>query len=254
MFKSLFSALLLSTCLVNAQSNEPLTFSREFTVSGKSVLISLLMYSPQDDSGIRGAEFLYSFKDQSTTCSYNFFYCLIRDTSVYLSNSRETVYDDNPEAYLSQGHIRFVSKDFFLCKPDQETLVMESIHLTEPKEEIVIVEVAPVKKRTGDPNDVIVDFAENDPEFPGGETAMRDFVSHNLVVPEGLETSVFIYVQFVIRKDGSVTDATILRGSTPEVNEEVLRVVYLMPDWKPATHNGKPVSIRYSMPVRIEIH
>jgi len=59
-----------------------------------------------------------------------------------------------------------------------------------------------------------------------------------------------VYVQFVIEKDGSISNTKILRGVSSNMDKEVIRVVKLMPKWKPGTQKGKAVRCQFNMPVR----
>jgi TonB family protein len=91
------------------------------------------------------------------------------------------------------------------------------------------------------------------PSFPGGENERVKFLSNNLKVPseglkEGLEGTV--YVTFVVKEDGSIKDAKILRGLGKTYDEEVLRVVNLMPAWLPGVQRGKAVAVQFNMPVK----
>ncbi len=104
--------------------------------------------------------------------------------------------------------------------------------------------------------DVIYTVADEFPVFPGGETARQQFMSEHLRYPleamqEGLQGTVF--VAFVVRYDGRITDAEVLRGVSPEIDEEAIRVVNLMPDWEPAIRRDEPVSVRFNMPIRFRL-
>jgi periplasmic protein TonB len=108
------------------------------------------------------------------------------------------------------------------------------------------------------PDSSVEKFAiiEELPQFPGGEKELFKFVSTNLNYPDiasqqGIEG--IVYVTFTVEKDGSVGDIEILRGIGGGCDEEALRVVSIMPAWKPGTQKGKPVSVRYNMPVRFSL-
>ena len=58
-----------------------------------------------------------------------------------------------------------------------------------------------------------------------------------------------MYVTFVVEKDGSVTDAKVLRGVSEEVDAEALRVINAMPKWKPGMQQGVPVRVQYNIPI-----
>ncbi|WP_051663909.1 energy transducer TonB [Dyadobacter crusticola] len=96
---------------------------------------------------------------------------------------------------------------------------------------------------------------DTDPEFPGGNKAMYQFFKKYLKKPEAASRARVIgkvYVSFMIARDGEIGDATILKGIGFGCDEEALRVVLLMPKWKPAQKDGEPISSRYSLPVIFE--
>ena len=81
------------------------------------------------------------------------------------------------------------------------------------------------------------------PEFPGGETAMYKFISENIRYPkEAMENAVQgrVFVMFVINEDGSISNLEVVKGVSPSLDAEALRVVGLMPKWKPAEQSGNP--------------
>ena len=97
----------------------------------------------------------------------------------------------------------------------------------------------------------IFTVVEDMPSFPGGESARSSFIANNLRVPaESIEGTV--YVSFIVKEDGSITDAKILRGLGKNYDEEVLRVINLMPRWLPGTQNGDAVAVKFNMPVKFE--
>ena len=62
-----------------------------------------------------------------------------------------------------------------------------------------------------------------------------------------------VYVTFLVDKDGKVKDAKILRGIGGGCDEEALRVVSHMPDWKPGKQNGRAVMVQYNLPVKFTL-
>jgi TonB family protein len=94
--------------------------------------------------------------------------------------------------------------------------------------------------------------AEAMPQFPGGEKALMEFVSKNLVYPEQAikdEVQGRVIVEFNITKEGAVENAKILRNLSPECDAEVLRIVGIMPQWIPATKDGNSVDSSFVLPV-----
>ena len=90
------------------------------------------------------------------------------------------------------------------------------------------------------------------PSFPGGSQALVDFLRENTKYPEqALKDSIEgrVVVAFVIDTDGSITKPEVVRGVHPLLDAEALRVVKLMPKWKPGSENGTPVKVRYNLPI-----
>jgi TonB family protein len=93
---------------------------------------------------------------------------------------------------------------------------------------------------------------EEMPEFPGGEVAMRNYISQSLIYPEkaqewGIQGKVI--VTFIIDIDGSIKDAKISKRVHPKLDEEALRLINNMPKWKPGRQKGKPVRVNYTVPI-----
>jgi protein TonB len=99
----------------------------------------------------------------------------------------------------------------------------------------------------------IIDFtAEVMPMFPGGQEAMYEYISKNLVYPrQALESAVTgkVVISFVILADGKVGMINLERGIGYGCDEEALRVINEMPEWEPARQNGRKVPIRMILPV-----
>jgi periplasmic protein TonB len=106
----------------------------------------------------------------------------------------------------------------------------------------------------GEP-DVFV-IVENMPQFVGGDQARVDYMLKNIKYPlVAKETGATgtVYISFVVEKDGSVTNAQVLKGFNSSCEAEALRVVNSMPRWIPGTHNGRPVRVKFTLPVRFAL-
>ncbi|MCR9016822.1 energy transducer TonB [Aquiflexum gelatinilyticum] len=102
-------------------------------------------------------------------------------------------------------------------------------------------------------SDEVFDMVDEFPQFPGGIEAWGNFMKDNLKYPasakdKGIEGTV--YITFIINKDGSVSDAEILRGIGGGCDEEALRVVKASPNWNPGKKDGKIVRSRMRLPVQ----
>ena len=99
---------------------------------------------------------------------------------------------------------------------------------------------------------VVYDVTETMPQFPGGQEMMMKYLAANIKYPASAvkaKKQGRVIVTFVIQKDGSVTKARIARSVDPELDAEALRIVKAMPNWTPGTQDGKPVNVKYTIPV-----
>lgn len=99
---------------------------------------------------------------------------------------------------------------------------------------------------------VVYDVTETLPQFPGGQEMMMKYLAANIKYPASAvkaKKQGRVIVTFVIQKDGSVTKARIARSVDPELDAEALRIVKAMPNWTPGTQDGKPVNVKYTIPV-----
>ncbi len=93
---------------------------------------------------------------------------------------------------------------------------------------------------------------EEQPEYPGGQAAMMQFLSNNIRYPviaqeNGIQGRVIC--NFVVERDGSITDVQVVRGVDPSLDREAVRVIQQMPNWKPGRQRGQSVRVRFTLPV-----
>ena len=104
----------------------------------------------------------------------------------------------------------------------------------------------------GDPDGKAYDVVEEMPQYPGGIEAMMTFLRDNLKYPAELAEQNIqgrVIVQFVVDKEGNVTNPTVMRSVDPQLDAEALRVVKAMPKWTPGKVGGKAVNVKYTLPV-----
>lgn len=100
-------------------------------------------------------------------------------------------------------------------------------------------------------------FVETLPSFPGGVEALMGFMRSNLKYPldaadAGIQGTVL--VTFVITKLGQIEDVSVLKGVSRQLDAESLRLISKMPNWIPATTNGKPIDAQFSLPIKFALH
>lgn len=100
----------------------------------------------------------------------------------------------------------------------------------------------------------IYSFVESTPEYPGGYEKMMIFLAENLQYPSEIKEAGIsgkVIVQFVVTEKGKLEDIKITKDPCEGCGEEVIRVIKMMPDWKPGYQNGKPVNVRFNLPINI---
>ena len=102
----------------------------------------------------------------------------------------------------------------------------------------------------------IEDTVEVEAEFPGGASAMMRWISENVNYPEEaieMGEQGRVYVQFVVERDGSISNVAIVRGVSPSIDFEVKRLIKSMPTWSPGRVDNKPVRTRCTLPVNFKL-
>lgn len=97
---------------------------------------------------------------------------------------------------------------------------------------------------------------EQMPMFPGGDAALMSYLANNIHYPTvAAENCVQgrVVVGFVVERDGSITDVSVLRGVDPSLDREAMRVVKSMPRWTPGKQNGSAVRVKYQVPVAFRL-
>ena len=110
----------------------------------------------------------------------------------------------------------------------------------------------PPKQEEEEATEEIFVVVEDQPEFPGGMSALMKFLSDNIRYPviaqeNGIQGRVI--TNFVVERDGSITDVQVVRGQDPSLDKEAVRVIKTMPKWKPGKQRGKAVRVRFTLPV-----
>ncbi|MEA4949666.1 MAG: TonB family protein [Petrimonas sp.] len=110
----------------------------------------------------------------------------------------------------------------------------------------------PPKPKVEEVTEEIFVVVEEQPEFPGGNTAMMKFLSDNIKYPviaqeNGIQGRVI--TNFVVERDGSITDVQVVRGVDPSLDKEAIRVIQSIPKLKAGKQRGSAVRVRFTLPV-----
>lgn len=104
--------------------------------------------------------------------------------------------------------------------------------------------------------DEVFVFVENQPEFPGGDSALFMFICMNLSYPDQARDNRLegvVWVRFVVEKDGTISNVMLLRDIGGGCGQAAVEMVKSMPRWKPATQSGKPVNCEFILPVKFQL-
>lgn len=129
---------------------------------------------------------------------------------------------------------------------------------TEELGQQVEIKYVPVEVEEEEPEEqTIFEVVEEMPEFPnGGQAGLMQYLAKNIKYPTIAQengTQGRVVCQFVVNKDGSIVDVKVLRGVDPYLDKEAVRVISTMPKWKPGKQRGKPVRVKYTVPVMFRL-
>ena len=120
----------------------------------------------------------------------------------------------------------------------------------EHKDEIVVEEKKPVEENK------VFTAVEQMPQFPGGESALMQYISKNIKYPPvAMENGIQgrVVVQFVVTKTGKIGEVKIARGKDPDLDKEAMRVVKSLPDFIPGKMTGQAVNVWYNLPYKFKL-
>ncbi|MBR1447206.1 MAG: TonB family protein [Prevotella sp.] len=135
----------------------------------------------------------------------------------------------------------------------EETVDIDRISKrSEPAEE-----EAPVISKKEEPKEEaddskVYEVVEQMPDFPGGQSALRNYLSQNLRYPPIAEENGIqgrVVCQFIVERDGSVSSVHVVRSVDPSLDKEAMRVINSMPRWVPGKQNGKAIRVKYTLPI-----
>lgn len=130
-------------------------------------------------------------------------------------------------------------------------LIMFHVNAQEKGDEIQTGTIR-VKKAAG-----VFTVAEEMPFFPGGEGALLNFLSTNIKYPkESKDNGItgIVYAGMIIDSTGKISDINIIKSPDTILSAETIRVIKLMPDWKPGIKNGTAVNVYITLPVRFKLY
>lgn len=185
-----------------------------------------------------------------TACTNNSSNKSSTETSANTEEPTEEVFDDIEEIVEEESTEEEL--DVVLSEESAEE-ELEFEEVLDDKEEFADEVLADIEEK---PVGEVFKFADEYPEFPGGEEGLKSFIKNNLRYPascaeEGIEGRVT--VTFVIAKDGSVKGFEVLRSKDDRLSNEAKRIVATMPKWKPGNRNGEEINVSYLLPITFRL-
>jgi len=150
---------------------------------------------------------------------------------------------------------------------DNKEIAEEEVQSTEASTEAIsgpsgpvstgpVVVQGPVAVEEESDEGQIFQVVEQMPEFPGGMNALMNYLQKNIKYPSVAQDNGIqgrVMVTFVVNKDGSIVDPEVIKAVDPSLDKEALRVIKAMPKWNPGKQRGKPVRVKYTVPVTFRL-
>lgn len=182
----------------------------------------------------------------------------------YMDGSKRTVSNNNGELEYDEDEVKALLDDLnvvptkFTVSSSMASKILEykkqNVSAIDyeymDKEPVIIREEPPVV------GERVIDVVEQMPSFPGGPSALMQYLASNIKYPEAAQSTGIqgrVIVGFVVGKDGSIRDAKVINGVEPSLDREAIRVVLSMPKWIPGKQNGQDVATNYNLPVSFKL-
>ena len=168
-------------------------------------------------------------------------------------------YDGDVIYALKPGKMAYSWPDVFYRLPDKNWNDQMAI-LSDAKASgtpDIKVEYIDVDKKEEINPDSIYYVTEVGPDFPGGSQALQDYLRANVNYPAQCREAKIqgrVLINFLVEKDGSIKNVSVLKSVHPLLDEEARRVISTMPKWKPGMEHGTPVRVQYTVPVNFRLN
>ncbi len=119
-----------------------------------------------------------------------------------------------------------------------------------------MVTATDVSSKSREMNEQVFTVVEKMPSFPGGDAELLKYIATNIKYPKESQDNGEqgrVICSFIVGRDGSVNNPEVLRGVTPLLNEEAVRVINTMPRWNPGMQRGKAVAVKYTVPITFRL-
>ncbi|GAB2585539.1 M56 family metallopeptidase [Spirosoma areae] len=220
--------------------------------TNETITVSGRVTSAVEGKGLPGVNVVIANTTQGTTTD---------------SEGKYTLTNVPKDASLVLSFVGFTTQDI---KVNGQTTLNVSMSLqTNKLSDVVVVAYEPVPEPTlpkqssetkptsqTSPTGEVFTVVEQQPQFPGGMTALGQYLTHNLRYPKEAQQNKVqgrVFVQFVITQTGQIQDLRVLKGIGSGCDEEAVRVVSQMPKWNPGQQQGQAVAVQYNLPIQFSL-
>lgn len=215
-------------------------------IDGKNVSNSELnKYKPEDIAYFSGSSVLKNARTKKHPQPFQFWFFTHSYFDKNEMGKEKTKYGgDLIEIFENQKDKKENKQTVIAKSSSNANVIQKEATIVNEKQEVTAQELP---KNNSD----VYTAVEKIPEFPGGMKAFYDFVGKNFRVPEVKDLKGKVIIQFVIEKDGSLTDIKTIRDLGHGTGEEAIRILKNSPLWIPGEQEGKKVRVLYSLPISI---
>ncbi|MDE7412055.1 MAG: energy transducer TonB [Paramuribaculum sp.] len=156
--------------------------------------------------------------------------------------------DEVVEEIKSQDDLK--ETDTAVGKVNEDRGVDDIINAQTHTDVVVVEEVKPVE------DNYVFEAVEQDPQFPGGQTALLKYIADHIRYPSTAQENGIqgkVIVQFVVTKTGSIGEVKVVRSKDPDLDKEAIRVVKSLPKFTPGKMNGNSVNVWYTLPITFRL-
>ena len=162
--------------------------------------------------------------------------------SVVVKGGKERTITDKKGAFSLEVPANAILRCSYQGRESQEVLAADMTNNTHLS----------LSSKSREMNEQVFTVVEKMPSFPGGDAELLKYIATNIKYPKESQDNGEqgrVICSFIVGRDGSVNNPEVLRGVTPLLNEEAVRVINTMPRWNPGMHRGKAVAVKYTVPI-----
>jgi periplasmic protein TonB len=161
-----------------------------------------------------------------------------------------------PETVVQNHYVAPVVVDSIKPEEIKQLMTADQAQITVKNEDVQVVEQVQEEVKEEEAPTAVFVVVEEMPTFPGGNKAMYDFINANIQYPEIAKDNNIqgkVILNFCVTYKGTIDKVSVLKGVDESLNNEAIRVIKMLPEWKPGKQAGKPVNVWFQVPVTFQL-